>query len=362
MVQTDAFFAAQPYSWMAAEKKPRFLEVMNAMVAHHCAAGEQYGKIISMFSGRGRESAALEEVPYLPVRIFKEHRLKSIPDDQVLKTMTSSGTTGQSVSKIFLDKTTSMLQTKALANIMKSYLGNTRLPMVILDTRSVLKDPKQFSARGAGILGLSFFGHDHFYAFDEQMSLDMDGLEEFLGKHGTGPILFFGFTFMIWLHFYQELKKKGIRLGLRDGILIHAGGWKKLVEMAVDNDVFKSSLHEVCGNIRIYNFYGMVEQTGSVYMECEEGFFHASNFSQIIIRDTMTHRVLGNGEKGLIETMSVLPWSYPGHAILTEDLGMIHGEDDCACGRYGKYFTFQGRLPKAETRGCSDTYAVEQKF
>ena len=51
-----------------------------------------------------------------------------------------------------------------------------------------------------------------------------------------------------------------------------------------------------------------------------------------------------------------LPRSYPGHSLLTEDLGVLLGEDDCPCGRKGKYFKVTGRVPRAEVRGCSDTY------
>ena len=57
---------------------------------------------------------------------------------------------------------------------------------------------------------------------------------------------------------------------------------------------------------------------------------------------------------GLIQTLSLLPISYPGHNILTEDLGIIQGIDDCKCGKMGKYFTILGRVPNSELRGCSD--------
>ena len=56
----------------------------------------------------------------------------------------------------------------------------------------------------------------------------------------------------------------------------------------------------------------------------------------------------------MIQLLSVLPTSYPGHNILTEDLGMILGEDDCDCGKMGKRFKVFGRLKKSEIRGCSD--------
>ena len=49
--------------------------------------------------------------------------------------------------------------------------------------------------------------------------------------------------------------------------------------------------------------------------------------------------------------------SYPGHSLLTEDEGILLGEDDCRCGRLGKYFKIVGRIKNAEIRGCSDTYA-----
>lgn len=64
------------------------------------------------------------------------------------------------------------------------------------------------------------------------------------------------------------------------------------------------------------------------------------------------------GEEGMIETVSILPKSYPGHALLTEDTGVILGVDDCPCGRLGKYFKINGRIKHAEIRGCSDTYAA----
>ena len=39
-----------------------------------------------------------------------------------------------------------------------------------------------------------------------------------------------------------------------------------------------------------------------------------------------------------------------------EDIGEIAGEDDCGCGRMGRYFTIAGRLAQSELRGCSDTH------
>lgn len=86
------------------------------------------------------------------------------------------------------------------------------------------------------------------------------------------------------------------------------------------------------------------------------GHLHASIWSDVIVRRPADYGVCAVGEEGVLEVLSLLPESYPGHALLTEDMGVLLGEDDCPCGRLGKYFSITGRVPKAEVRGCSDTY------
>ena len=103
----------------------------------------------------------------------------------------------------------------------------------------------------------------------------------------------------------------------------------------------------------------MVEQTGCIDLECEAGHLHASTYSDVIMRRPRDLSVASVGERGIVEVVSLLPESYPGHVLLTEDEGVLLGEDDCPCGRKGKYFKVLGRLRNAELRGCSDTYAAK---
>jgi hypothetical protein len=166
--------------------------------------------------------------------------------------------------------------------------------------------------------------------------------------------MLFGFTFMIWLYFLEALRRKGVRWNL-DGVAIHGGGWKKLAGQNVSDGQFKESLCIHTGIRRVHNYYGMVEQTGSIFMECECGYLHASVFSDVNILNAKDFSPMEKG-RGLIECLSVLPTSYPGHRLLTEDEGELLGADDCPCGRLGKYFRVYGRAEGAEIRGCSDTY------
>lgn len=357
MFELADIMESPPFSLTREEKSTLYVKALSDLTQYHYEKCPTYRRLLDVQGVIPHQIHHVEAVPFIPVRLFKEYELISTDRSQIIKTMTSSGTTGQQVSKIFLDRDTAANQTKVLTKILSTFIGKKRLPMLVIDSKSVIKDRNLFSARGAGILGFSMFGYDVAYALDEQMNIDIPLIEAFIVKHRDEPILLFGFTFMIWEHFYRALKTANLRLPLDKGIMIHGGGWKKLSDQAVDNDIFKQSLFDVCGITRIYNYYGMVEQTGSIFMECEYGHLHASIFSDILTRDHRDFSSLPPKQQGLVQVLSLLPRSYPGHSILTEDVGEILGEDDCPCGRKGKYFKINGRVKDAEVRGCSDTYA-----
>src|SRR3989304_4494052 len=81
----------------------------------------------------------LEDVPYLPVSLFKEMSLHSIDTDKIFKTMHSSGTTSNQVSSIFLDKFTALNQSKALVSIVSEFIGPKRLPLILVDSETSVK-------------------------------------------------------------------------------------------------------------------------------------------------------------------------------------------------------------------------------
>jgi hypothetical protein len=345
-----------PYSLRSGEKSRLLAKSLSDLTEWHRVACPEYARILDLIGCPQLPVESPEKVPFIPARLFKEFQLSSIDKSLVFKTLTSSGTTGQQVSRIYLDRETASFQSRILTKIMGDVLGKKRVPMLVIDSPTVLKDRLSFSARGAGILGFSFFGQDVTYVLNDKMELDLPAVESFLERHSGQPIFLFGFTFMIWQHFYLALRDRGIRLPLEQGILLHGGGWKKLQDQAVGREEFANAMLECAGIPRVVNYYGMVEQTGSIYLECEAGHLHAPVYSDILIRDPKNFEHLAHGEVGLVEVLSLIPRSYPGHALLTEDLGRIDGEDDCPCGRFGKYFSILGRVAKAETRGCSDTY------
>jgi len=350
----DRLIALEQYSLPEAAKTPAMLAGLNALTERHLERSLEYARIVGAAHLRTGDADRLEDVPYLPVTLFKWLDLRSVPDDAVFKVMTSSGTTGQVPSRVYLDVGTARTQTRALSSIVTSFLGPKRRAMLIIDEPGVIADRQKLSARGAGILGMMSYGRDHLFALDADMHLDRSALEAWLARHADDDLLIFGFTSMVWQHLFEEAQDH--HLDLSRAVLVHSGGWKKLAELAVTNETFKSRLREAFGIARVHNFYGMIEQVGSVFFECEAGNFHAPNFADVLVRDPASWQPAAIAEPGVVEVMSLIPESYPGHALLTEDLGTVLGVDDCPCGRLGRRFTISGRIPKAEVRGCSDTY------
>ena len=352
----DKFHELEPYGLNKAEKEKLLFEALQDLTHHHYENCDGYRKILDKLNINIDNLKTTLDIPFIPVRLFKEFELKSVADEDVFKTMTSSGTSGQAVSKIYLDRTNTANQTKTLAHIISSFIGKQRLPLLLLDTEMVKKDRSMFSARGAGIIGFTTFGRNTTYALNENMEIDIDKIEEFLSAHENETILMFGYTYMIWQFVVKELEKRNKKFNIKNAILFHIGGWKKLKAEAVDTITYNNRIKGVLGNVKVYNYYGMAEQLGSVFVECEHGHMHCSNYSDVIIRKPKDFSVAENGDKGLIQLISALPSSYPGHSLLTEDEGIVLGEDDCPCGRKGKYFKILGRIKNAEIRGCSDTY------
>jgi hypothetical protein len=226
--------------------------------------------------------------------------------------------------------------------------------MLVVDSPSVLVRRASLSARAAGVLGMMAFGRDHAFLLDEREAPDRDGVRSFLRRYAAGPFVIFGFTYLVWQYLY-ELAGEGW-LDLSRGILIHSGGWKRLADREVDNDEFRRRLGERTGLRRIHNFYGMVEQMGTIFLEGPSGgSLYCPDFADVIVRDPVTWQPAPVGQPGVVEVLSTLPGAHPGHILLTEDVGVVQGIDD---GDWpGTRFTVTGRLPGSPARGCGDTYS-----
>jgi hypothetical protein len=75
----DAVIEAPLYALPQAEKAARLTPVLDALTRHHRAACPAYRRLTDVLGPGARPAAALAEVPWLPVGLWKSHRLVSVP-------------------------------------------------------------------------------------------------------------------------------------------------------------------------------------------------------------------------------------------------------------------------------------------
>ena len=126
MINIENTFKLEPYSLNANDKQRLLLDHLNALTKHHQQSCQSYKNFLDSNHLTNKVFSKIEDLPFLPVRVFKNLEVKSINNNDVFKTLTSSGTSGQSVSRIYLDKKTASYQTKALVKILQSFIGKKK--------------------------------------------------------------------------------------------------------------------------------------------------------------------------------------------------------------------------------------------
>ena len=324
------------------------LSDMEIVHNHHLGKCERFAWYVKSEFGDSAGFRSFEEVPFLPARAFKHFHLKSVTDGEVYKVLTSSGT-GGIVSKIYLDRETAAAQTKTLVSTMEQLFGKVRRPFVLATPSG--GSNHSLSAATAAVNGFTMFASKVFRLPLEPTAVDIAKLTEFLREEKLGPVLF-GFTADIW-KLISGRTLVGMFSPYDDSVLLHGGGWKKMEALQVDQRTFNKAATEGLGISRVANYYGMVEQTGSLYVECAEGYLHEPSENAFLVRDIQTLKPLTPGNSGYLQVFSTIQRSYPGHSVLTEDIGAeIAGT--CSCGNANRRVQIIGRAPKTEIRGCSD--------
>ncbi len=340
--------------------KERYLAAQLAdLLDHHRARCPAYARLVADWERHAAPGPTnIERYPFIPVTVFKEYDLRST--DQGGMSVRSSSTTGTAAARIFVDKPTKKRQSLSANRILGDFIGSGARPYIVFDLERSVRGLDSMSARGAAILSLSHLASEFFFvmkeADDGEMVLDPDALDRALAAIGDKPFIAYGFTYILFQAHRQLASGRALRPAHPDSVLLHSGGWKRMISMAVDKTEFNRTISQVwrLAPARVIDFYGSVEQVGVPYPDCSEGLKHVPYWADVIVRSADSLAPAPAGEPGLIQLLNCLPLSAPNHSVLTEDLGEIVLEDGCACGRRGKAFVFRGRAPRAEMRGCSD--------
>ncbi len=354
------------YKKKEAEKRKNFLGTLKKVLNFHYLNCTEYKKICDYFNFHPKEFKSLSDIPYLTSTIFKDNLISSVSKSKIFRQINSSATTSSKFSKIILDKENNSRWTLSLQKMFLDRVGNHKYKILFLDTIDNLKHSSIVSARSSMLKSFLFVAQDYSAGLSNhkgKLRLDLNKVIQFFKKlKKDEKVMIFGFTYVLYKFFLKELQKNKIKFNLKNGLIVHAGGWKKLENEKVSKKKLNALIKETLNinDNKVIDIYGFSEQGGLLYPTCEKGFRHCTNYSTLIVRDFNFKPVNEIKKIGFLQFITPIQLSYPGNSFLTEDIGRIEGIDNCECGRLGIYFKVFGRYKhETEIRGCGDIMSTK---
>ncbi len=272
----------------------------------------------------------LDEIPFLPVELFKKHRV--VTGDRNHDVMfESSGTTGESTSKHYVCDLN--LYQQSFTSAFKIFYGDpTRYCILALLPSYLERQQSSLVYMANELIRLSAHPGSGFYLDDYNALIhQLEVLE-----NENQPTLLLGVSFAL-----LDLADN-FPLDLKVTIIMETGGMKGRRE-----ELTRKELHErLCLGLKmgsIHSEYGMTELLSQAYAQ-NEGIFHTPPWMKVLIRDPydplsiMTRT--SSGGINIIDLANLYSCSF----IATQDIGKIN--------RNGG-FEVLGRFDESDIRGCN---------
>lgn len=289
-----------------------------------------YAEFIQLLGVHPENVTRLENIPFLPIRLFKMHDIQtSIWSPEII--FSSSGTTGQVTSRHFVRSLAWYLDCtrqgfEYFYGPVENYCILALLPSYLERSGSSLVTMADYFIRHSRYERSGFFLYDH-EALLEQLA--------WCRQHKV-PTLLLGVSFAL----LDLAEAHPTPLGAT--IIMETGGMKGRRE-ELTRDVLHEKLKSAFGAAQIHSEYGMTELLSQAYSK-GDGLFRPSPTLRVLIRETSDplsiERPGRPGAINLIDLANLDTLSF----IATDDLGRGYADHS---------FEVLGRLDYSEVRGCN---------
>ncbi|MCM2350882.1 MAG: hypothetical protein NDI69_12740 [Bacteriovoracaceae bacterium] len=354
---TESLLLSDPFDFSESAKK-LFLNSFKENALHHYKNHEFSRKLwdkLGFHPDSLKTEDDLATVPGTMVHLFKEHELCSVPRENLVLTLTSSGTGGQK-SRQFLDQQ-SLNNVKQLAlKIHQSlgmasereynYLCFTYDPAVANDLGTAFTDELLTNFTGKKEVYYAI----QFNSVTNEFVLNEEGVVATLKRFAASgvPTRILGFPALI----YEVIEKHHLKLDLgEDSWLQTGGGWKGKADKEIPKQEFRKFIKNHLGipETNQRDLFGMVEH-GIPYVDCEKGNLHIPNYSRVFVRSPFDLSLRAKGERGLLHFLCSYNFSYPAPSLLTTDYGRV---GTCDCGLGTDILILEGRAGVSKHKGCA---------
>lgn len=271
----------------------------------------------------------LNEIPFLPVRFFKSHEVKTTPFEPLL-VFESSGTTGTDPSRHYI-KDSGIYETSFISCFEKFYGSINEWCIIGLLPSYLERNNSSLVYMADKLIQHSGHPQSGFYLDEfEKLSQVLSLLE------GSGQkTLLFGVTFAL-LDFAALFPMQ-----LRHTIIMETGGMKGRREEMIRKQVHEV-LQQAFGVTVVHSEYGMTELLSQAY-SADNGIFRCPSWMKILVRDEedpFSIRDFGAGTINVIDLANLYSCSF----IATDDAGKLYPDGS---------FEVLGRVDGSDIRGCS---------
>jgi len=265
-------------------------------------------------------------IPALPLEAFRHAKIRTFPDEKIVREFHTSGTTGEGYGVHAL-ASLRLYEAAALEGWRRAGLPEGNVRCLMLSQRI---NPHSSLSCMAGWLA----GEDRFYW------QDWSPLVEVLRREHE-PVVLFG-SALAFLDFFEALKTE--RLALPEGSLaVETGGYKGTQRHMPKSDLYSLfELHLELPPDSVFNEYGMTELSSQFYTQGLGRAHEGGAWVRGVVLNPETGEECADGETGLLRIFDL---ANVGSccALQTRDLAV----------RRGAGFELIGRDPSALPRGCS---------
>lgn len=353
----------EPYAHGAAADA-LFVAAMNEILDWHRGRSPFYRRLLELQGPRSGRVDSIDDCLALPpihANFFKTHEIRSVPPEQVVLHLTSSGTTGQK-SQMFFDAWSIGAGEAMVERIFRHYGWIQAEPVnYLMVGYEPLRDWKVGTSWTDNALARYAPAHEVRYVLRATGTggheFDVFGtiraLQEF-AEQGL-PVRIFGFPAFVnaTLERMQALKLPALALA-PGSMTFFGGGWKGQADKAIPKADLQARIEQQLGiaNALIRDGYGSVEHSVP-YVECPRHRFHVPVWSRVAIRDVATLDPLPAGRPGFLHFLAPYFTAAPTQSVLMGDLAAWYPGSDCGCGAEAPWFDLLGRAGQGKNRSCA---------
>lgn len=294
--------------------------------AEHCLVYRQY---LDLLGCNAQKIQCVEDIPFLPIRFFKSHLVRSGSFKEMM-VFESSGTTGMSVSRHVVEDLSYYFKVSERAfelffgplagsvviGLLPSYLERNNSSLVAMVNHFIKKTAHPDSG---------FYLHEY--------SALHRALEKL--KSTNSRIYLFGVTYAL-LDFARNFS-----IEIPNLTILETGGMKGKGKELVREELH-ANLAAAFKGCRISSEYGMTELMSQAYLRTD-GYFYTPPWMKVLIRDQYDPFGMlpqeRHGGLNVIDLANIHSCAF----IETEDLGICKGEG----------FQVLGRMDNSDIRGCN---------